>query len=621
MNRKVILTGKAILATVMASSMTFSMLTTNIYAEENVNLEAPETSEETVASNDVSTVVTNNDLDVVEEEEVAPTQPEEGVPLTENGDVPVTYSFAPNEDPEMSVEEYRVRLQGLLDEAASLFEENKFTTSLEGDYSRTKSTAEALLANPEATTEKLSWQCYYMNNLVNRMKDPTQLLTESGKAIVLIYKEFSSMNKAQYDVNKWASFEKDINSAISKVNGNPDGDFSSILPEIQSAFEELKASKIDENLAKLKDVLYQAEDIVSKQYSSSSRKNYTFHSWTNFLASLNVVREEVAKGESTIDPSLAETLIDELTNAMASLVEVQPGEEGAESGLLSTWTDGWDGEHASYQTSTNIRGGRLYVCDEVTNGDGTTTITVAWSNTGVDPLTGGKFHNYGSAERKWGEYSYRPYTESDLNKRIYFETVVKDANGEYYKDNGDIDNLSKEQILNGFTQTFVVPSGSSIELNIGQVNSNVKTSSLGTYYTYLNSPDTVAPEVKVSYEKSKDEKSMVVTLTADEAIADIEGWTRVSENVLQRTYTKNMSEDVVVTDLAGNSRKVRVTVTGLKSETTTEDKNDTDSKEQSNKKEEKVKTGVALGTSLLTGTTLAAATGIATLSFLKKRKK
>lgn len=67
--------------------------------------------------------------------------------------------------------------------------------------------------------------------------------------------------------------------------------------------------------------------------------------------------------------------------------------------------------------------------------------------------------------------------------------------------------------------------------------------------------DTEAPEVKVTYSNKNGsqvtKEDVTVTLTANEDIQDIEGWTRVDSKTLQKVHSENGKFNVTVKDLAG----------------------------------------------------------------------
>ncbi len=76
--------------------------------------------------------------------------------------------------------------------------------------------------------------------------------------------------------------------------------------------------------------------------------------------------------------------------------------------------------------------------------------------------------------------------------------------------------------------------------------------------------DTEVPEVKVTYSNKNGsqvtKEDVTVTLTANEDIQDIEGWTRVDSKTLQKVHSENGKFNVTVKDLAGNETKVKYEV-------------------------------------------------------------
>ena len=77
--------------------------------------------------------------------------------------------------------------------------------------------------------------------------------------------------------------------------------------------------------------------------------------------------------------------------------------------------------------------------------------------------------------------------------------------------------------------------------------------------------DKVAPQVQVGYSTTQlTNRNVDVTLTANEKIKPIEGWT-ISEDKkkLTKTYSANKTEEITVYDLAGNSTKVNIDIKNI----------------------------------------------------------
>lgn len=575
MNKKLVLTGKAVLSTVMASTMACSMLSTNILAQEPEVVPEEETTVEKTPVEE-ETTATEEATEVVEEPTETPeeatggneeTTPSNAITTNEIVDTPTTYSFPSGYDDSWTEQKLRDEIQRLLNEAASLYEENKYRPMTENDYITKKATAEAALADTTLPKDKLAWQAYYMSNCIKAMNTAQHVLSESAKQIVIINKEVAKLNPSKYQLDAWEALSSALSSAIARINGNASKDYSEDLANIQSLYETALQAKVDDNLVTLRDLVAECEVIVNNQYYPSRRVNYTRDSYANFTNALNEARTEVNKGETTIDPAVAQTLINNLTQAKNNLVVVDENTVGQEYGINDKWLNGWDGNYANYNKSALVRGGSLYISGYKANGDGTVTVTVKWENSGIDPVTGGMFYNVPkqAAYNKYdAEYSYRPFEENDLKNGVKLTSTVELPDGDTDYSAIKVDPLNDDEVLNGFEKDFVVPAGSKINLTLTQKGTTSKaayTLSLGTYYVPTeaeNPADTTAPTVELSYEMT--EEGVKVTLTANEAIQSIDGWTKVSDTQYQRVYAGAVDETITVYDLAGNEAEVQLTL-------------------------------------------------------------
>ena len=79
--------------------------------------------------------------------------------------------------------------------------------------------------------------------------------------------------------------------------------------------------------------------------------------------------------------------------------------------------------------------------------------------------------------------------------------------------------------------------------------------------------DKVAPKITVSKQLAQDKKSNKVTISADEEIKEVEGWTiSTDKRTLSKTYTDNTptgGEKVEIADLAGNKTETTIEVTDI----------------------------------------------------------
>ena len=568
MNKKLVLTGKAVLSTVMASTMACSMLSTNILAqepevapEEETTVEKTPVEEETTATEEPTETpeeatggneeTTLNDTTTVNEVADSP------VVLAESS-LKQSTNYPKPEYEQYTVEELKSMLSEKINEVKNLWETNGGYDYYKNNQSiktvlNNLAKAEEYLAEGNSTAMTFSWRVYEMTNAVTTLTSDANILTEIDKKIYELNKEKESLNEADYTAESWKAYADKLSEAMTTVNGSGTSEETK-----QQYYDEIVALKnalvkVDQNLTALKQLVSESETIINSQLDTDTQVSYTKESWVTFSKAYTAAFEEVNKNLETIDKDLFDKLYNDLLNAKNSLEEAEKV-EGEETGVLDEWTEKKVGE------STKIRGGQLYVSNETTNNDGTTTITVTWVNDGTYPLTGGYFHNTNTTTsgKFGGEYTLRPYKESDFKRAgdPFIDVHYTDLNGEHKTISED---LTVDAVVDGFVKEFTVPTGSSISLEISNWGNDFYSYSLGTYYTKnVVAADKTAPTVELSYEMT--EEGVKVTLTADEAIQSIDGWTKVSDTQYQRVYAGAVDETITVYDLAGNKAEVQLTL-------------------------------------------------------------
>ena len=568
MNKKLVLTGKAVLSTIMASTMACSMLSTNILAqepevvpEEETTVEKTPVEEETTATEEPTETpeeatggneeTTLNDTTTVNEVADSP------VVLAESS-LKQSTSYPKPEYEQYTVEELKSMLSEKINEVKNLWETNGGYDYYKNNQSiktvlNNLAKAEEYLAEGNSTAMTFSWRVYEMTNAVTTLTSDANILTEIDKKIYELNKEKESLNEADYTAESWKAYADKLSEAMTTVNGSGTSEETK-----QQYYDEIVALKnalvkVDQNLTALKQLVSESETIINSQLDTDTQVSYTKESWVTFSKAYTAAFEEVNKNLETIDKDLFDKLYNDLLNAKNSLEEAEKV-EGEETGVLDEWTEKKVGE------STKIRGGQLYVSNETTNNDGTTTITVTWVNDGTYPLTGGYFHNTNTTTsgKFGGEYTLRPYKESDFKRAgdPFIDVHYTDLNGEHKTISED---LTVDAVVDGFVKEFTVPTGSSISLEISNWGNDFYSYSLGTYYTKnVVAADTTAPTVDLSYEVT--DEGVKVTLTANEAIQSIDGWTKVSDTQYQRVYAGAVDETITVYDLAGNKAEVQLTL-------------------------------------------------------------
>ena len=196
---------------------------------------------------------------------------------------------------------------------------------------------------------------------------------------------------------------------------------------------------------------------------------------------------------------------------------------------------------------------RVYV-----DGEEKVKLVVNFNNTGIHPIYGEELPNANGATefKKLGS----------INDKTSFRYQGYDDDGKHMISAG----MNEKTKLPGVSSWYSGVQGVCyIDSNINYVTFSVDNEIYSSWiYRVPELPepaDTIAPEVTVTTSNNGQptNQSVKVTITANEAIQDIEGWTRVNETTLERVYDANTSENVIVTDIAGNTTKTNVVVEGI----------------------------------------------------------
>ena len=80
--------------------------------------------------------------------------------------------------------------------------------------------------------------------------------------------------------------------------------------------------------------------------------------------------------------------------------------------------------------------------------------------------------------------------------------------------------------------------------------------------------DNTAPELEVQYStKNPTKENVTVTITANEEIQEVEGWTlSADKRTLTKEYAENTTETVIVKDLAGNEQRITIDINNIQVE-------------------------------------------------------
>ena len=80
----------------------------------------------------------------------------------------------------------------------------------------------------------------------------------------------------------------------------------------------------------------------------------------------------------------------------------------------------------------------------------------------------------------------------------------------------------------------------------------------------ISNIDKTGPKVQVAYDYIENEKKVIVTLTANEEVQDIETWETQDNIIFTKTYTENTKENIVVRDIVGNETSIEIKIDQIK---------------------------------------------------------
>ena len=206
--------------------------------------------------------------------------------------------------------------------------------------------------------------------------------------------------------------------------------------------------------------------------------------------------------------------------------------------------------------------GTYQVHYQVTNSDGQTATKDLWIDV-IDqtaPIIEGFIEEY---DESTGLISYIPVNDnSRINNSIHitFSDNDKVVYASYYKaiceNIGGEDTLEQEALMNvidiDLTEEFYLYEDGEYHIRAYD--------EVGNYSEYVVIIDRTNPVIEVIYTKL-DTNQVLVTITSDEEVKEVEGFTLSSDKKsLTKTYSVNTQEEVTISDLAGNTISVPIVV-------------------------------------------------------------
>ena len=264
--------------------------------------------------------------------------------------------------------------------------------------------------------------------------------------------------------------------------------------------------------------------VLTKTYTSNASENVTIKDIAGNTATVAVSIANIDKtaptatvGYSTTDPTSGS-----VTATITANEAVQD---------VSGWTKSSNGKvlTKTYATNTNEN---VTIKDIAGN---TTTVSISISNIDKTGLNASV------------SYNTTDPTNGNVIVTITANKAVQDVSGWTKSSNGTI-----------LTKTYTTNKSEEITIKDQAENTTTVTVS-------VTNIDKTAPTATVSYSSTTETNgSVIVTITADEVLKDVNGWIKSSDGtILTKTYTANTNEDVIVEDLAGNTTGVNISINNI----------------------------------------------------------
>ena len=370
--------------------------------------------------------------------------------------------------------------------------------------------AEKKLGNPDTTDKEFDGAISYLQTALNRLNDPKEQLSDIKKEVYRMIAEADETDTTQYTEESWAAYEKVCISARGKLNNSSYGDdvMGECLEELKAAYAALE--KVDNNLQQLKK--------LAEEYGEIENEDYTRESWRAFKGALYDIEALLRENKTELSDEEFNQYKTAVESAKDALITGTAGQEFGIHSADDPEKDVWK----SKNTDRNIKGGQLYVSNEVINDDGTTTLTITWINDGKDPETGRAMKLSTNGKVEWKD---RAFSESDWEKvkklRIYYIPVGSDDplhDTEYVR----YEELTADD-RNRFTKEITLPeaggepiAGTRVFLELSGNNGEPRTYSLGAYLTRTQAVDKT--ELQKLYDESSAFKPVYAPATETDSL-------------------------------------------------------------------------------------------------------
>ena len=575
MKKKLVLTGKAVLSTVMASTMACSMLSTNILAQEPEVVPEEETTVEKTPVEE-ETTATEEATEVVEEEAETPeivTAPSNTVTLNDTVDKSELKAWIDKINalnPDDYTQESWNKLQGDLDVAEMFYDLDGFKQEeIDLVVDRLEQNFNALVpADKTAPTVDLSYEvtdegvkvtltadeAIQSINGWTKVSDTQYQRVYAGAVDETITVYDLAGNEAEVQLtlaDKTALKEAIENFGNLEGSGSVYDNYVKVLNNGKALLEDPEATqvKVDNAARNIETCYYKVFVAALNTKYDPDTFDYSKYTTDSIIPVQNMYGITHNRTNNNYQENEAQGNIGQMKGWYEEYLK-------AEAGLtLADQDEKYIGLNTDALSSSSKKQGNFNVIkQEIVNVDGTYKIqlTMEFINDGLHPIYGSELPN-ANGSTKFSKFSFG---ESDA-KKARVHTYDSKMGASRYVTWQNVSKLDgQDSWSKGFKGTIILePDEEYVTFEFKKGFSDVAYS---PWYYHVQPMDTTAPTVELSYEMT--EEGVKVTLTANEAIQSIDGWTKVSDTQYQRVYAGAVDETITVYDLAGNKAEVQLTL-------------------------------------------------------------
>lgn len=584
MNKKLVLTGKAVLSTVMASTMACSMLSTNILAQEPEVVPEEETTVEKTPVEEEPTETPEEATEVVEEEAETPeivTAPSNTVTSNDTVDKSELKAWIDKINalnPDDYTQESWNKLQGDLD-VAEMFYELDGLKQVEIDLvvDRLEQNFNALVpADKTAPTVELSYEMteegvkvtLTANEAIQsidgwtKVSDTQYQRVYAGAVDETITVYDLAGNKAEVQLtlaDKTALKEAIENFGDLEGSGSVYDNYVKVLNNGKALLEDPEATqvKVDNAARNIETCYYKVLVAALNTKYNPETFDYSKYTTDSIIPVQNMYGITHNRTNNNYQENEAQGNIGQMKGWYEEYLK-------AEAGLtLAAQDEKYIGLNTDALSSSSKKQGNFNVIkQEIVNVDGTYKIqlTMEFINDGLHPIYGSELPN-ANGSTKFSKFSFG---ESDAKKaRVHtYDSKMGASRYVLWQNVSKLD--GQDSWSKGFKGTIILePDEEYVTFEFKKGFSDVAYS---PWYYHVQPMDTTAPEYTVTYSNDGNptNQDVTVTITANEPLQEVEGWTLSDDGLsLTKTYSENKEETVVIADASGNTSEVPVNVTGI----------------------------------------------------------